>query len=266
MLDNAIVLSRINRRYKMIKNRQVKVDYEFSLFSLLRSGASIIIILILAYFLFQARGQLTEQANLNTALKDSVQTWRGKDGLNRAKIETLETSKSDEFLALASKDDAIVALQNEVRSMKRYLKKKGSVTNFTSETSVDTSVPTEVVDNGTPFPTYKSKFDLNGWVYGNSVATKDSTYYNLKVKNKYSLTLGVEPTGFLGLGKGKPFAQVKNLNPYSETQELKTYQVSSPKPKRWGVGPVAAYGLNLGPVPQLGGFIGVGAQYSLIRF
>lgn len=250
----------------MIKNRQVKVDYEFSLFSLLRRGAGIIIILILAYFLFQARGQITEQNNLNIALADSVQTWKGKDGLNRAKISTLETSKTKEFLALATKDSSVIALQQEVKEMRRYLRNKGSVTNFSSDTTVDTSSPTEVTVDNSGNPTYKSKFDLDGWVFGNSVATKDSTYLNLKVKNKYSLTLGVEPTGFLGLGKGKPFAQVKNENPYSETQELKTYQVTAPKPKRWGVGPVGAYGLNLGPVPQLGGFVGVGVQYSLIQF
>lgn len=253
------------------KDKSIKIDFEFSLFSFIRRFAGIAIIVILATLYFNNRRELIEKSNLYDATQAQLETWIDKDGVNRAKIQSLETSNTKEFLKLATKDDAILELQASVKDMKRYLKKQGSVTNISTETDITTSAETEVIPNKIEpnFPIYKSNFNLLGnkgesWVFGKSIASKDSTSLDLKIKNKYSLTLGLEPTGFLGLGKGKPFADVKNFNPYSTTESLRTYQVSVPKSKRLGLGVTAAYGI--GPNLQTGWFVGVGGSYQLIQF
>ena len=249
-----------------MKNREIKVNYTFSLYSLIRRGLGIGIIILLISLYTSNRFALQEQITLNEALQDTVQVWKGKDGLNRAKITVLETRDSEDFIKLATKDSAVLALQQEVKDMKRYLRRQGSVTNFDSNTDIDTSSPTEVVDNPDKpeFPSYKSKFNLNGWVVGESFATVDSTFLDLKIKNSYSLTVGREPTGFLGLGKGTAFAQVRNDNPYSITSELRTYQVSLPPPKKFGIGVFVGYGISSDL--KIGPLIGAGVSYNILRF
>lgn len=259
------------KKINLPKDRKVRIDFQFSLFSFIRRFAGIAIIVILAILYFNNRRELIEKSNLYDATQAELELWIDKDGVNRARIQTLETSNTKEFLKLATKDSAILELQASVKEMKRYLKKQGSITNFSTQTGIKTSSDTEIIPNQVQpeFPIYKSLFDLKdeqneSWVFGETIASKDSTFINLKVRNKYSLTLGLEPTGFLGLGKGKPFADVKNFNPYSTTESLRTYQVSVPKPKRFGLGLTAAYGV--GPNLQTGWFIGVGGSYQLIQF
>lgn len=229
----------------------------------------VIIIIILTILYSKSQKQLHQANNLYEATNAKLEKWVDKDGVNRAKIQVLETEKTSDFIKLNSKDSIIIELQNNVKEMKKYLKKQGSVTNISTSTTIDAISETEVIPNEveSEYPIYWSKFNLKdkddfSWVFGESFATKDSTTLNLKIKNKYSLTLGLEPQGFFGLGKPKPFADVKNYNPYSTTESLRTYQVSLPKPKKWGLGPVVAYGIGN---DGLGWFLGVGGTYTIIR-
>ena len=229
----------------------------------------IILLLLVGFFGYQyynTSQDLQEQVTLTEAANAKMETWRGKDGLNRAKIQALETRNSEAFLKMATNDSSILALQYAVKGMERYLRDQGSVTNFSTETGISTSSETEVIPNDTlpEFPSYRSEFDLDGWVYGSTLATKDSTHLDLRVKNSYTLTVGVEPQGFLGMGKGKAFAEVKNLNPYSETTDLRTYQVTVPKQKKFGVGIIAGYGVGGSLAPSL--IVGVGVSWTPIKF
>lgn len=252
------------------KKIPVKLDFELSLFSLVRRLVGIAVIVILAILYFNKRNELQEQLTLNEAVNAKLETWVDKDGLNRAKIQALETSNTKTFLALQTRDSSIIQLQKDVKSMNRYLKKQGSVTNFSTQTDIVTSGETEVIPNDIEpeYPIYKSQFNLidknnKSWVLGESIASKDSTFIDLDIINEYSLTIGREPQGFLGLGKSKSFADVKNLNPYSRTTSLRTYQVTLPRPKRFGIGPVVAYGVGEN---GFGWFAGVGGTWSLIQF
>lgn len=259
---------------KLPKDKKIPVviNTEISLFKLIRRAVGIAIIVILATLLLNSRRELEEQIILQEAIHAELETWIDKDGVNRARIQSLETSNTKDFLKLTTKDSSIIALQKSVKSMEKYLKKQGSVTNFSTSTGIDTSAKTKVIENKVQpqFPIYWSDFNLQdkqgkSWVYGNSTATKDSTTLKLNVINDYSVTLGIEPTGFLGLGKGKPFGDVKNYNPYSVTEELRTYQVTIPKPKRFGVGPVVAYGFGTTSIKGQW-FVGIGGSYQLIKF
>lgn len=250
---------------KKIQDKQIEINYSFSLFSLIRRFAGVAIIIVLALLLFRKSNKYEELLQLNEVVTDSLKISKNKNGEYVAKISAFETKRTEDFIKFATKDSAVLALQQEVKDMKRYLKKQGSVTNFTTNTGVDVTAETEVIPTDEPnFPTYKSKFNLDGWVYGQSVATKDSTTLDLKIKNDYTLVIGREPQGFLGLGKPKTFAQVTNKNPYTETQSLRTYQVTLPKPKKFSVGPFVGYGV--GSDFKFEPFIGVGVQYNLINF
>lgn len=247
----------------------VKIDFEFSLFSLVRRFAGVAVIAILAYLYFDAKNQLAEQVTLQEAAVAEMEIWKDKDGLNNARIQSLETESAETFLKFASKDEAIVALQADVKKMEKYLKKQGSITNFATTTDVTATGETEIIENETDpeLPTYKSQFEQKDdkgkiWAFGSVVATPDSTSISQKIFNEYSITIGREPQGFLGLGKSKAFGEVKNLNPFSETTTLRTYQVALPRPKRWVIGPSAGATFD-GTIKP---YIGVGVTYGLIKF
>lgn len=245
---------------KKIADKQINVNYSFSLFSLLRRGIGIIIIIILATLLFNSNSKIDELLHNGEVLSDSLKLERNEKGELVAKISAYKTQRTEDFIKFATKDSLTKELQKEVKSMRRYLKRQGSVTKFSTQTDIEASNKTEV--SGTiDYPVYKSSFNLDNWVIGNTRATKDSTYVDFKVNNDYSLTIGVEPTGFLGLGRGKPFGQVTNKNPYSTVKTMRTYNVALPKDKKWGIG--AYIGVN----PITGDpMLIIGGGYNLIKF
>ena len=95
-------------------------------------------------------------------------------------------------------------------------------------------------------------------------SNRDSTNLNIRVRNEYTVVLGYESQGLFKPKRKKPFAEVKSKNPYTEIDGLRTYQVSSPKEKRWGIGPYIGVGVNQSL--QLQGSIGLSIQYSIFRF
>lgn len=222
-----------------------------------------ILVLVLGLVMYFWKGSIDshrELQGLNEALTDSLQISRNEKGELVAKISTFETQHTQDFLRFKTTDSLTLELQKEVRSMKKYLKKYGSVTKFSTSTEVDTTVPTEVQQITGEYPTYNSKFNLDNWVFGNISASKDSTAISLRVENDYSVVVGREPTGFLGLGRGKPFSQITNKNPYSTTRTLKSYNVSLPRPKRFGLGPYV--GLDILGRPSGG----LSINYDLIQW
>ena len=243
----------------------------------IKNIALIVLILLLAFlgnYAFNLHSNYKELEQLNEAASAELQVWKDKDGLNRGKIAVLETQNTKTFLAFQTQDSTIKELQSTVKDMQKYLKKQGSVTIIEGETKYDTIYKT------TPGNNYKSLLSgfltdsiNNNWIsstFGfrldslpNGTFTIDSTKYSLSVKNKYSLTIGREPTGFLGLGKGKPFAEVKNFNPYTETVNLRTYQVDGYVDKKWSLGPSAIISFDGSKfIPG----IGIGVTYGLVRW
>lgn len=252
---------------KKIKDKQIKIDYSFSLFSFIRRFSGLAIILVLAWFLFKKSSKYEELLQLNEVVTEELQISKNEKGELVAKIGAFETQRTEDFIKFATKDSLTLELQKEVKNMRKYLKKQGSVTQFSSEGNVQTTTDTEVQTDPSGNPVYLSNFNLDGWVFGSSKATKDSTFYDISYKDNYSLTIGRDPQGFLGLGKSKPFAEVTSSNPYNVVKTLKTYQVSLPKPKRFSIGP----NVSLTPSIENGSIkikptIGVGVQYNLLKF
>ena len=223
------------------------------------------IVSIIQYFVITNKSdRITEKDNLITALNAKVETWKDKDSLNHAKIQVLETEKVRDFISIKSSDSTIVKLQALVKEYKNKIKNQGSITHIGSETGIEGSAPTIITKIDSIYPTYTSNFNLKGWVTGTTVSDKNKTTIDLKVKNEYSVIVGEERQGLFK--PKKPFVEVINRNPYTETTALRTYQVTQKPPKKFGIGPVAAYGVELNGTPSFGVFVGIGLQYNLIRF
>ena len=238
------------------------------------SIVSIVLIIILSFFIVKSCNQdkiISEKTNLINALNDTVKIWKDKNGISHSKTEVIKTSSINDFLKQNVKDKETKELQNVVKENKNRLGKQGSVTKFNGIIEFEKEIPTlrdtiYIPKDGLVIkkPVYNSSFDMDGWVVGSVKASEDSTKINLRIKNDYTVIVGEEKTGFLGLGKRKPFVEVTNKNPYSETTSLKTYQVENYKIKRFGVGPNISY--SLGANGQLYPTFGIGLQYNIIRF
>lgn len=226
----------------------------------------VVIIAILYFTNISYQKEAKENANLVISLNDTLKTWKDKDSLSHTKIQIIETERTKDFLSLQSKDEEIIKLQKTVKQYEKQIKNQGSVTNFTSETKIITkdSLVTDSVCGKCSFYFSNSNpwFSVDASIYPTETPNQLSLSLDLKVKNEYSVIIGEEKQGLFK--KPKPFVEVLNHNPYSETESLRTYQVSNNvRVKRFGIGPNISVGFN---DKGFSWFIGIGLQYNLIRF
>jgi len=205
------------------------------------------------------------------AFEDTIKVTRNKLGQSVGKISIIETNRTKDFLALATKDSTIQKLQQVVKTYKSKLKGQGVVVIANTEATVSVTAPTVIDSTNKTSPIYTSSFKLRDsldkkkvWVYGSTIAKKDSTQISLKYREEVELLIGEESTGFLGWGKAKSFGQITFKNPYSEVKEMKIYQKESPKKKYWHIGPTAGYGITSDGTSQI--FLGVGVMWTPISF
>ena len=231
------------------------------------SIAILVVIIVILYFTnISYQKEAKENANLVISLNDTLKTWKDKDSLSHTKIQIIETERTKDFLSLQSKDEEIIKLQKTVKQYEKQIKNQGSVTNFASETKIITkdSLVTDSVCGKCSFYFSNSNpwFSVDASIYPTKTLNQLSLSLDLKVKNEYSVIVGEEKQGLFK--KPKPFVEVLNHNPYSETKSLKTYQVSNNvRVKRFGIGPNISVGFN---DKGFSWFIGFGLQYNLIRF
>lgn len=216
--------------------------------------------------------KLVETNKLLVDANSELVVWKDAEGKSSAKITAMETEKAKDFLRLQSKDVDILQLQSLVRDYKSKLNKGGSISIIKTEANIDTTISTVVTIDTTqtvkegdcPSPTYSSTFNLDNWVTGSTVATKDSTRVKVKFREQLDVIIGRDKTGFLGLGKGTPFAQVNLHNPYNEVTQIKTYSVKEPPTKYWHVGIGVFYGVGNSFEPQV--ILGAGLMWTPINF
>jgi hypothetical protein len=246
--------------------------------NLKKARITLVVITILAIVAFLWRGceaeqKLAQTETMNKALGDSLKTWRDKEGAFKANITLLENQSADYFTKWNTSDSTVVKLQALVTKYKKQLNKKGSATVITTDADINISEPTIVYrDTTRPCdPIYETSFEIMGtgkykktkWVWGIVTATKDSTRVGMRFHEEIDVVIGQEKTGFLGLGKPRPFAEVTLHNPFNKVSTLRSYSTTALPAKRFGVGPVVAYGVGYGFTPQF--FAGIGVNYNLIR-
>ena len=228
----------------------------------------IIVIIFLLIRGCKAEHQLASNDAMNIALKDSMKTWKDKEGNFKANITLLENENSQYFTNWTTADSTVIKLQKLVKQYEAKIKHGGSVTTIGTDAKIDIVAPSQTSGfttvHDTVYANYKSDFNIKGWVWGTVSATKDSTTIGMRFKEEIDVAIGTEKTGFLGLGKGRPFAEVTLHNPFNKVSTLRAYSNKPVPAKRFGVGPVVAYGVGPGFIP--GVFVGIGVNWNIIKF
>ena len=183
------------------------------------------------------------------ASQDSLHKTINSLGQEETKTKLLVGSVSDLEKLSSMKDSSIQRL------IKLVNKKTISASVISSTTSNTTSTETISHSRDTLrgkdsliyiYPEY-SKRDSNKWEQIYARANKDSFTVNYKIFNEFSFKQEWEKQKV----KGKFFkqkvamAKITNLNPHTETRELKSFVVEPPKQKRLGLGASLGYGLSL---------------------
>jgi len=205
-----------------------------------------------------------EQEAFINALQDSIKHFKDKHDNNVATISVLQTSSAKTFAELDLMDEELKALQATVEDYRKQLKAGSSVTRALLETVTELrGRPSMSVVKGDTlwkdsiayvYPTFKDTIN-NKWLEYNSLMSKDTNITNIKIFNEFSAVVGIK--------KGKPFIDLITENPYSSVKSLRTFQVKIPKPKKWGIGPQAGYGIGNDFRPTF--FVGVGVHYNILR-
>lgn len=231
------------------------------------SAILIIAVLLLLYFLgcglHKKSREVDQLTNIVSALNDTLKIKTLKDSSQQATIQSLTTSKTQDFLALRTKDSTINSLQDVVKKHEKQLKGGGSAIVVKGETNISGKGTTTIewtkydTINNPVFPVYKANI-VNKWYSIKTRADKDTTTVDLKIINAYDVVVGRE--------KGKWFAMVTNANPYSSTQSMRAYNVEVPKTrqKRISIAVLGGYGINLQGEVHTNPFIGVGVAYTIL--
>jgi hypothetical protein len=234
-------------------------------FSQLFLGIALLIsIVLLVASKLDNRIESKESAKNITALLDTVEHYKSKNGANVAHIGLLQFANAQQLLRLQTKDSSLQALQNLVKEYKTSLKKRGAVIYGEINTNLSHRDRTIVFPKDTVridsfiyvYPTYKDTLN-NEWINYSAQMDRDTSSFSLKLKNKFGAIIGEK--------RGEPFVDILTYNPYSETTRVRAFQVSAPKPKRWGIGVsggVTFVDWTLRPKP----YIGAGLNYNFIRF
>lgn len=185
-----------------------------------------------------------------STISDTLTKYKNSDSENVARIAVLEAQKAKNFLEIQSKDSVINKLQKEVKYYKKQIQNGGSVTVVETVTTLHDTTELTHTDSTSCFNYNNKWIDLWGHTISN-----DLLEFGLTVRNEYTFTIGEE--------KGKPFVELTNKNPYTDTQYLRTFQVSAPKPKRFGIGFQA--GIGVMSEFKLSPYLGAGVSYNFIR-
>jgi opacity protein-like surface antigen len=204
-----------------------------------------------------------EQSNFINAMGDSIRYLKSKDGSQTATISSLVDNNDKTFEELVFKDSIITSLQKLVKQYSGHLKAGSAAVIASTQTSFKDTGVTVVSTHDTLkvdslvyiYPLYIHS-GTNNWVTYNMRMSRDSSYLDFKVTNKYSVVLGYDHK--------KPFVDVTNYNPYSTTTTLRSYQVAVPKQKVWGIG--LSTGLSVSTGLKIQPYIGIGINYNLFNF
>lgn len=221
-------------------------------------------VIILLLFSLKTCGDLDNKQSMIDALSDDLHTYKDKDGLNNAYINNFKLSNAKDLLRIKTQDSTIKKLQDLVKDYKGKLQSAvvfGSSTN-SNGTTITKYIPgdTVIIDSiAYVYPKYETQWS-NKWETGYILAERDSIKRQIKIKNEYEITIG-EPKSGLFSRKQSSQVQIKNLNPNTETTELRSISVET-RQKKLGVG--ISVGIALGKEFSLTPYVGLGLNYNII--
>lgn len=204
-------------------------------------------------------GSKSSETDLQNSLKDSITYYRDAYNNLYAKTSIIETDNEKYFLQIKSKDSTIIRLQNLVSKYKKNLNAGGSVTVIKDSIYIDRYKPV-ILGKDTIVFSQSVLLDTvsNKWIKAKYGFDKGVSVLNLSVLNDYEIVIGKDSK------TRQNFVQVKNNNPYTTVNTLKTFRKELPKDKKLGLGFYVGYGLNTNM--QLKPSIGISLNYNLIEF
>lgn len=191
---------------------------------------------------------------------DTLTSYVNKDGVYVSTIRVMKEESHENFLELKSEKESVKQLQAEVKEYKKKLK---DATYVHVITKISNSDKTEIIATDTiktdsivyVYPTYLSTKDTE-WVKWNINASKDSVSVDLKLVNKFSIVQINKRKSLFS--PRNTVIELKNLNPYTETEELQRFTVEKRK-SNIIIGPQIGFAIN-GSI-----MIGIGVTYPLLR-
>ena len=217
------------------------------------------IFLIIA--LFRSCEKNVNVTRMYEAINDTLSLTKNKLGQEVSKKLIIEAESKKNFIKAKSTSEAIKALQSTVKRYKGKLRAATSLINSTSSNgsneTIISSVDT-VYNNDTVYiyPIYRSKWS-NEWELGNISATKDTISHVIKIRNKFTFTLGEESNNWFK--RRESIFTATNLNPNTETIESHTFRIKE-KEKIVGFGLFAGMGISNSSFNSV---IGAGVYYRL---
>lgn len=213
----------------------------------------VIIVLIIIFIIFafkRCKNDIREFSNIDKleSLTDSIKYYKDNYNVLHSRISIIE---ADNFTKIKSKDKDIQELQELV---KKYKNVQAATVIKTETKVVEKIVNKPIFDTISRETAYYSKFDLDGFVWGEIIAKKDSTDLILNIRNDFNIVSHYD--------KGKLVLDISDKNPYTVTKSQRSY-INLPKQKKWGLGINAGYGISKN---GLSPYIGLGVNYNLINF
>ncbi len=218
------------------------------------------------FFLYKGCGGQRSAEGMYKASQDSLKLTRDSENRQSASISILEGLTERALQDLETKDSTILWLKGVAKDFEGKL---NSATVFSTATNTTGTTSTFVTETDTfwkdsvayVYPTYETSWE-NRWEIGSIVAKYDSIFRDIKVKNEFEFTQGMESQGWFK--KRQLRVTVKNLNPNTETEELRTFTVNRNKGNRFGLNMNVTYGI--GPDGIARPSIGFGIGYRILSF
>jgi len=173
-----------------------------------------------------------EKQNLLNSVNDTLTKTINKHGQEKASTDLLLSTYKDFKAMHVADSSAIGKLQKLVDRLTISATYLSNVTDnsFVASTQTILSGDTVIIDSITyVYPEYKTNY-TNKWERFNIKANKDSFAIDYKVFNEFNLKQEWKPNGLFK--RKTPEVSILNLNPNTETNELKTFSVKEDKSNR----------------------------------
>lgn len=173
-----------------------------------------------------------EKQNLLNSVNDTLTKTINKHGQEKASTDLLLSTYKDFKAMHVADSSAIGKLQKLVDRLTISATYLSNVTDnsFVASTQTIISGDTVIIDSITyVYPEYKTNY-TNKWERFDIKANKDSFAIDYKVFNEFNLKQEWKPNGLFK--RKTPEVSILNLNPNTETNELKTFTVKEDKSNR----------------------------------
>lgn len=173
-------------------------------------------------------GNVSDIQKLNFAKDDTLRTERNKYGQQESTIAIMQGTVADFKKLNAKKDSTLAHLQKLVDKHTISATVHGTVTGNTinSGTTITKYDTIKIKDSITIYPVYVSGFQ-NKWENFDITASVDSIKIDYKLFNEFDYVVRYNKEKWY---KARvPEITVTNLNPHTQTIELKNFSVKPPK-------------------------------------